>query len=93
MAIPRATDANPTGIDATGGDIIGKASTSKVGFYGTTPVAQRSGADGGAVSTQAITPGNTTAISAIVVARVAELEVLANELRAGIVALGLHAGA
>ena len=93
MAIPRATDALPTGFDASGGDIMGLASTSLIGFYGTTPVAQRSGAAGGAVSTQAITAGNTTAISTLIIARVAELEVLTNELRAAMVALGLHTGA
>lgn len=40
MAIPRATDAMPTGFDSSGGDILGSSSTSLIGFYGTTPIAQ-----------------------------------------------------
>jgi UDP-N-acetyl-D-mannosaminuronic acid transferase (WecB/TagA/CpsF family) len=96
----------------TDGTTLGQSATDLIGFYGGTPVAQRSGADqtavsttvGGAVATTAATAtspfGYTTAAQADAIvanvnalrADVLALAALTNELRAGIVALGLVKG-
>lgn len=47
------------------GTSVGQSATDKVGFYGVTPIAQRSGSAQGAVATTAITPVATTAITPV----------------------------
>lgn len=44
MAIAAGSDAEYVGSGATGGVIVGRAAADLVGFYGTTPVAQRAAA-------------------------------------------------
>lgn len=44
MALPLGTDAVSVGQGSSGGDVLGPATTSKIGFYGTTPVARLTGA-------------------------------------------------
>jgi hypothetical protein len=63
MAIPRATDVNFVGIDATGGDTLGLSATSKIGFYGTTPIVQATVA--ATTTTTALTGALQTDIDAI----------------------------
>lgn len=53
MALPRGTDINPVGQDASGGDTLGSSTSSLISFYGVTAVAQRSGASQAAVSNSA----------------------------------------
>lgn len=72
------------------GYMVGQSAEDKVGFYGTTPVAQRAGAAQAAVATAAATKtspagfATTTQANAIVA--------LVNEIRATLVALGLMKG-
>lgn len=74
----------------SGGTGLGQSATDTIGFYGTTPVAQRGGGAQAAVSTTAATSttpfgfGTSTQAQAVVT--------LVNELRAALVAVGLIAG-
>jgi len=43
-AIPRGSDSESCFAEGTGGVLIGGDTSEKVGFYGTTPIVQRSGA-------------------------------------------------
>lgn len=70
------------------GAYIGKAATSKVGFFGTTPAVQPSSASQAAVTTSVTTTATTTALAT----DVAALIVLANQLRSELVTLGLLKG-
>ena len=69
----------------------------KLGLLGATPIVQRVGAAGAAVSAVALTgaagANPTQAEYATVVAQVNALSVLVNELRATLVAFGIHKGA
>ncbi len=69
----------------------------KIGFVGATPIVQRVGAAGAAVTATAIEgaagANPTQAEYATAVARINALTALANELRATLVAFGIHKGA
>lgn len=69
----------------------------KLAFNGATPIVQRVGAAGAAVTATAIAgaagANPTQAEYATAVARINALTTLANELRAALVAFGLHKGA
>lgn len=52
--------ANYVGNDNNDGQYIGRATTSKIGFYGTTPIAQRSGA---AQATSLVGTASSTAVN------------------------------
>lgn len=67
MAIGLGTDVEYLGSNASGGMCIGLSSTEKVGFYGTTPVAQQTVT---AVVTTATTATNEAAITRIYTALV-----------------------
>jgi len=70
------------------GTVVGRTSTEKIGFYGTTPVVQPASASQAAVSSAQTTTATTTALASDVDA----LIVLTNQLRAELVSLGLIAG-
>ena len=64
MALPRGTDLNSVGSNASGGDTLGATTSDLISFYGVTGVAQRAGAAQGAVSTSTITNVSATGIAA-----------------------------
>ena len=76
---------DPTG-DGVG---LGKTITSKVGFYGATPVIRQASASQAAVTATTTTTATTTALQTDLDA----VRVLANQLRAELVTLGLIPGA
>lgn len=41
MALPSATDAEYLGTNGSGGMVLGKTASEKIGFYGQTPIIQR----------------------------------------------------
>lgn len=71
----------------TTGTKIGTATTQKLGFYNTTPIAQRSGSAQAAVSGTA-----DSTYSANEVTLINDIVILVNELRAAQVAIGLIKG-
>ena len=97
------SDANSQGV------CMGQSAADLIGFYGTAPIIQRSGASQAAVSTTTIAPvvyttptawtdiipylTSTVAAVNLLVTRNASNYTLANELRASMLALGLIAGA
>ena len=72
------------------GIMIGASSTSKIGMYGATPVAQRSGAAQAAVTTTAAT--STTPYGFSTSAQADAIVALINELRAACIAAGTIKG-
>ena len=82
--------------DGTG---IGQTASSKVGFYGATPVVRPSGTNQSAVATTAITTLATTptftdiavAVNSLI-SRVAAHTTLVNQLRSDLVTIGLLKG-
>lgn len=80
--------------DSTG-TYLGQDSSDKIGFYGTTPVVQPSSASQAAVTATALGTIDFTSATeaATVVAAVNELKILANQVRAELVELGLISGA
>lgn len=92
MTLPSATDVEYVGTGTSGGTSLGHSATEKISFFGTTPIAQRSGAAQAAVattaaSTAAAAAGYTTKTQANAIVT------LVNELRAAMVAYGLITGA
>jgi hypothetical protein len=81
MTLRQNSDGNPDG------NLYGQSPTDKVGFYGSTPIVQRSGAAQAAVAGSA--GGTYTATEQTIINN---LVTLANELRAAKVALGLIKG-
>lgn len=84
------------------GSSFGSSTSELISFYGVTPVSQRAGAAQAAVAVSTITTAATTTTpwgfatstqADAVAATVASLVTLANELRAGLVALGAVKGA
>lgn len=93
MAIGRGTDAQVLGANSSGGMLIGATTSDKVGFYGTTPIVQRTGVAGAKVTT---TSSITTAIGGWgydTSTQANAIVTLVNELRATLIAYGLHTGA
>jgi hypothetical protein len=84
------TDAKNIGLGSTTGTQIGTATTQKMGFYGATPIVQRSGAAQAAVSTTAAT--NTTPYGYTTAAQANAIVTLVNELRAWAVSQGFIKG-
>ncbi len=76
------------GSNSPDGTVMGLSSTEKIGFYGATTVVQPSSASQAAVTTSVTTTATTTALAT----DVAALIVLANQLRAELVELGLIKG-
>lgn len=83
------------------GYVVGQSATDKIGFYGTAPIAQKSGADqaevtdasGGAASaTNGILTLTGTYNSAIIANAIATLAAQGNALREAMVSLGLIKG-
>jgi len=72
MASKQLSDARTDGV------LLGQSTTDLVGFYGTTPIVQRSGADQAAITVGT----NTTAANTLLI-----------EIRAALVAVGLIKGA
>lgn len=70
---------------------IGKTAASLIGFYGATPIVQRTSANQAAVVTTA--PTSTTPFGYTTSAQAAAIVTLVNELRAAMVAAGLIKGA
>lgn len=97
-----ATDSLLTDTPKSGGGIdIGQSATDKVGFYGTTPVVQPSGANQGAITddsggTADLTTGITTITgtynSTILANAVATLAAQLEEIRSSLVDLGVLKG-
>ena len=77
--------------NAPDGVVIGQDASEKIGFYGTTPIAQRAGSAQAAVATTGSTgtspKGYTTKTQANAIVT------LLNEIRAALVAVGLIKGA
>lgn len=88
MALSAATDVEYVGAGATGGVSLGRASTDKVGFYGTTPATQPASASQAAVTATTTTTATTTALQTDLDA----VRVLVNQLRSELVTLGLIKG-
>ena len=78
------SDLNPDGTS------LGQTTADKVSLYGVTPIVQRSGAAQAAVTTTAAT--STTPYGYSTAAQADALVTLANELRAGLIALGAIKG-
>lgn len=85
------------------GIYVGQDSADKVGFYGTTPVAQPSSASQASVAalgTTTISAANTSAVfgfssstaAAALVTKIESLRVLVNQLRSELVTLGVIKG-
>lgn len=70
------------------GAMLGQSSTDKIGFYGTTPVVQPASASQAAVAATTTTTATTTALQTDLDA----VRVLANQLRAELVELGIIKG-
>jgi len=96
MASKQLSDARTDGV------LVGQSTTDLVGFYGTTPIVQRSGSAQAAVATSTITTAATTTSpwgfatstqADAIAAQVVLLRTLTNELRAAQVAVGLIKGA
>ena len=93
MAVKFLDDGDPDGTT------LGQAATSKISFYGATPVVQPSGAAQAAVSTATFTPLITAptatdiaiAVNALIT-RVEALTTLGNANRSAMVTLGLSKG-
>ena len=75
--------------NGTGGVRLGSAVTSKVGFYGTTPIVQRSGADQAALT---LTTGVSGGAGFTTVTAFNAAVALLVEVRAALVALGAIKG-
>lgn len=95
MASKQLSDARTDGV------LVGQSTTDLVGFYGVTPVVQRSGSAQAAVATSTITTAATTTTpwgfatstqADAIAAQVVLIRTLVNELRASDVALGLIKG-
>lgn len=85
----------------TDGQLLGQSTTDLIGFYGVTPIVQRSGAAQAAVATSTVTTAATTTSpwgfatstqANDIAAQVVLLRTLGNELRAAGVAVGLIKG-
>lgn len=74
------------------GTCHGKSSIDLVGFHGKTPTTRRSGADGAAITITAGTTSGSTLVASLQSLATAQSTLL-NEIRATLVAKGLHAGA
>ena len=90
------------GSNSPTGDTLGATTSDLISFYGLTPIAQRTGAAGAAITdasggTAAATNGVLTLTasynSAILANALATIIAQTNELRATLVAYGLHSGA
>ena len=85
MSTRRFTDQDP-GTDK----VIGRTSTSKIGFWGATPIVQPSGSAQAAVSTSAVTA--STPVGFVTAAQASGAITLLNEMRTVLVNAGLMAG-
>lgn len=85
------TSSSQTNTPATGGGYeTGQSPTDLIGFYGTTPIAQRTSANQAAVTTTAAT--TTTPFGYSTLAQANALVTLVNEMRTALVNLGLIKG-
>ena len=78
------SDLNPSGTS------LGQSTTDKIGFYGVTPIVQRTSASQAAVTTTAAT--STSPIGFSTNTQADAIVTLVNELRAALVAVGLIKG-
>ena len=83
MAVQYVNDGRPDGA------YLGQDSSDKIGFYGTTPVAQPASASQAAASATTTTTATTTALETDLDA----VRVLVNQLRSELVTLGIIKGA
>lgn len=74
------------------GIMVATASTKKLGFYGTTPIIQRSGSAQAAVSTTASVSSTTSLWGFSTSTQADGIVTLVNELRAALVAVGIIKG-
>lgn len=72
------------------GQVIGQSATDKIGFYGATPIVQRSGAAQAAVATTGAS--NSSPYGFTTAAQADAIVTLVNELRAALVAAGIIKG-
>lgn len=72
------------------GTVLGQDTADKISFFGKTPIVQRSGSAGAAVTTTA--SQTTTPYGYSTSAQADAIVTLVNELRATLVAFGLHKG-
>ena len=70
--------------------LVGLSTSDKIGFYGVTPVAQRSGSAQATVTTTAATSSTPYGFSTVTQANA--VITLVNELQAALVAVGIIAG-
>lgn len=90
MALPRGTDVQYIGANASGGMSLGSSSAELVSFYAATPVAQPSGASQAALATTAATTGAAT--YGLTSAQANGVITLLNQIRSDLVTLGLIKG-
>ena len=90
MALPRGTDVEMLGANASGGMTVGATSAELVSFYGATAVAQPSGASQAALATTAATTGAAT--YGLTSAQANGVITLLNQIRSDLVTLGLIKG-
>lgn len=83
MAVKQLSDGGPDGTS------LGQSATDKVGFYGASPIVQRSGSAQAAVATTAATSSTPYGYSQ---AQANGIVTLLNEIRATLVAAGLMKG-
>lgn len=72
------------------GTVLGQSATDKIGFYGATPIVQRSGAAQAAVATTGAS--NSSPYGFTTAAQADAIVTLVNELRAALVAAGIIKG-
>lgn len=87
--MPQRFDSFPVDVRTSESEVIQHPSTGTAGFYGTTPIAQPSGASQGAVTTTAPVSGIGYGFS---YAQASALLNLANATRSALVSLGIMKG-
>ena len=90
MALPRGTDVQMLGANASGGMTVGATSAELVSFWGATAIAQPSGSAQAAVTTEAATTGAAT--YGLTSAQANGVVTLLNGLRTALVNAGIIKG-
>lgn len=101
MALPSATDAEVIGTGSSGGILLGETSSEKVGFFGTTPVVQPSGAAQAAITDGSTGTANSatgvaaltaTYNSTLLINALATIVAQTNAIRSALVTVGIMKG-
>lgn len=93
MALPLGSDPVSVGHGGSGGDVLGAASTSKIGFYGlATPIVKPTSSNEAAAASTAAVSISATQWGFSTSTQANAVVTLVNQLRADLVALGLITG-